>query len=81
VEFQTASVGLFDGLVDCGQMHFAMTSLWEKDEQSSYKKRLFDTEEFPKWFESLTQYIAGEIAFIVRRMPLGDAPNVQEFNP
>jgi len=80
-EFEPEPIGLFDQLVDCGKVHFAMTSLWEKSEEPPYKKRLFDSDDFPKWFDSLTRYIAGEIAFIVGHMSLEDAPNVQAFSP
>lgn len=60
---------LFSGLVDCGRFHFAMTSMWEKNETPPYKKRLFDSSDFPKWFRSLTDYIAGQIAYVVAHMP------------
>lgn len=72
---------LFAGLVDCGMFHFAMTSLWEKTEDPPYMKRLFGSEDFPEWFDNLTKYIAGEIALLVKHMPVGDAPAVEEFSP
>ena len=71
--------GLFEGVVDCGMIHFAMTSLWEKAENPPYMKRVFDSEDFPKWFQNLTQYIAGQIALLVRHTPIEDAPFVKEF--
>jgi hypothetical protein len=72
---------LFAGLIDCGMIHFAMTSLWEKEEDPPYMKRVFDSDDFPKWFANLTKYIAGQIALLVRHTPIGDAPGVVEFTP
>ncbi len=60
---------VFPGLVDCGRFHFAMTSLWEKPDDTLYKKRLFDTDSFPKWFDSLTTYVAEQVAYLVSHMP------------
>jgi hypothetical protein len=57
------------GLVDCGRFHFAMTSLWEKTDEPGYVKRTFDTDDFPRWFENLTNYIAGQIDYLVSHMP------------
>lgn len=57
------------GLVDCGRFHFAMTSLWESTDDPPYKKRLFDTDNFPKWFDNLTDYIAGQVNYLVSHMP------------
>jgi hypothetical protein len=76
-----SQTGLFGGVIDCGMIHFAMTSLWEKEENPSYMKRVFDSEDFPKWFQNLTQYIAGQIALLVRHTPIDDAPFVKEFAP
>jgi len=70
---------LFAGLVDCGMFHFAMTSLWEKSEIPPYKKRLFDSDDFPKWFKSLTNYIADQIAYLVSHMPPTATPSVRVF--
>ncbi len=70
---------LFGGVVDCGMIHFAMTSLWERAENQSYTKRIFNSEDFPKWFQNLAQYIAGQIALLVRHTPIEDAPFVKEF--
>jgi hypothetical protein len=70
---------LFNGLVDCGMFHFAMTSLWEKSEIPPYKKRLFDSDDFPKWFKSLTNYIADQIAYLVSHMPPTVTPSVRVF--
>jgi len=72
---------LFSGLVDCGKFHFAMTSMWEKSETPPYKKRLFDSGDFPEWFKSLTNYIAGQIAYLVSHMPSEAAPEARAFLP
>jgi hypothetical protein len=61
----------FRGLVDCGRFHFAMTSMWEKSDEPAYRKRLFETEDFLHWFDSLTEYIAGQIAYLASLMPAG----------
>jgi hypothetical protein len=72
---------LFGSLIDCGMFHFAMTSLWEKTEDPPYMKRIFESEDFPKWLDNLAKYIAGEIGLIVRHTSIGDAPAVVEFVP
>lgn len=72
---------LFAGLADCGKFHFAMTSLWEKNEMPPYKKRLFNSDDFPKWFKSLTTYIAGQIAYLVSHMPSAATPAARAFAP
>jgi len=59
---------LFHGLADCGKFHFAMTSLLDEKKISPYKES-FDSANFPKWFKSLTKYIAGQIAYLVSHMP------------
>ena len=48
-----------------------MTSLWEEKAIPPYMKRTFDADEFPKWFENLTQYIAEQVAYTVSHMPGG----------
>jgi hypothetical protein len=73
--------GLFHGIADCGRIHFAMTSLWEKSEVPSYTKRQFDSTDFPKWFQNLTGYIAGQIAYLVRHMPQTATPAARAFVP
>ena len=72
---------LFSGLVDCGKFHFAMTSLWEKSEIPPYKKRLFDSGDFPKWFKNLANYIASQIAYLVSHMPSEATPAARVFVP
>jgi hypothetical protein len=72
---------LFGRLVDYGMFHFAMTSLWEKEENPPYMKRVFDSDTFPKWFDKLAKYIAGQIGLLVKHTPIGDAPVVKEFAP
>jgi len=67
---------LFLELADCGKFHFAMVSLWDEHDVSPHK-RLFDSDDFPKWFEALTTYIAGQISYLVLRMP---SPH-REFEP
>ena len=57
------------GLLDCGRFHFAMTSLWEENAESPYTKRTFDTDNFPRWFENLTNYIAQQVDYLVSHMP------------
>lgn len=72
---------LFPGLVDCGRFHFAMTSMWEKSETPAYRKRLFDSTDFPNWFKSLTNYIAGQIAYLVKHVSSETAPEATAFVP
>jgi hypothetical protein len=62
---------LFAETADCSRFHFAMTSLWEEKAIPPYLKRTFDTDEFPKWFANLTQYIAEQVAYTVSHMPGG----------
>ncbi len=73
--------GLFHGIANCGRIHFAMTSLWEKSEIPSYTKRQFDSTDFPKWFQNLTNYIAGQIAYLVSHMPPAATPAARAFVP
>lgn len=65
---------LFVG-ADCGRFHFAMAPLWDKTKTPSYKQ-VFEADDFPKWFRSLTKYIGGQIAYLVRH-----APTQKEFTP
>ena len=59
---------LFSGLADYGKIHFAMTTLWDEEDVPP-PKRLFDSDDFPKWFAGLTNYIAGQIRYLVKKMP------------
>ena len=59
---------LFGDLADCTKLHFAMSPLWEKGKSLSHKQ-VFETADFPKWFDSLTKYVAGQIAYIVKKAP------------
>ena len=56
------------------------TSLWEEEEAPPYKKRLFGTGDFPKWFDNLVRYIAAQIGYLVEHVPPTGKANVQEFN-
>lgn len=67
---------LFSKLADSSKFHFAMTSQWEKNANPPYK-RIFDSEDFPKWFAGLTHYIAGQIDYLVSRTPA----RVTDFEP
>ena len=58
--------GLFAGLADFGMFHFAMTPLWDERNERSSLKCQFDSNQFPKWFKSLTDYIAGQISYLVK---------------
>ena len=69
---------LFDELVDCRGFHFALTSLWDKKNNESRPKQLFESDDFLKWFEQLTIYIAGQIEYMVSKMP---SAAVKEFVP
>jgi plasmid stabilization system protein ParE len=78
VEFASEQDGeLFVGLIDCGKLHFAMSSLGER---ASIKKE-FDSEEFSKWFESLMRYIADQIAYLISRVPDAATPAARVFRP
>lgn len=68
---------LFAGYADSGHFHFAMSPLWAKDTTCAYKED-FESTNFPAWFDNLTMYIAGQIAYIVKKAP--PAP-VKEFVP
>lgn len=59
---------LFAGIADCGKFHFAMSQHWDQDKKTVYKQ-VFESDEFPKWFESLTKYIAAQIAYLIRKAP------------
>jgi hypothetical protein len=63
---------LFSGIADCGSFHFAMSSHWEKGDVPPLK-RVFDSQDFYKWFLGLTKYIAGQLEFLALKMPKNDA--------
>ncbi len=70
---------LFSGFPDCGKIHFAMASLWDRDpiavqyyddgEKMPSHKQVFESSEFPTWFRGLADYIAGQISYLVSRTP------------
>lgn len=68
---------LFAGYADSGKFHFAMSPLWDKNKESSHKQ-LFESADFQKWFASLTKYVAGQIAYLVKKAPPAVA---KEFVP
>ncbi|MGP8175837.1 MAG: hypothetical protein ACLP7O_14990 [Terracidiphilus sp.] len=76
-----AEIGLFAGLPDLGKFHFAMASLWEERDALSYRKRQFDSNQFPKWFKSLTDYIAEQISYLVSHMPTSGVTTIRDFVP
>jgi len=57
---------LFSRLADCSKFHFAMTTLW-RDRSATHK--VFEDNEFLEWFAGLTKYIAGQIQYVVDKMP------------
>lgn len=59
---------LFSKIADCGKFHFAMTAQWDKTTAASHKQ-VFESNEFPKWFDSLTRYVAEQIAYLVAKAP------------
>ena len=68
---------IFVGLADCGKIHFAMTSLLD-EKGTSTRKQVFESTQFQGWFASLTNSIAGQIAYVVAKAP---ATPIQEFIP
>lgn len=68
---------LFAGLADCGKFHFAMSPLWDQHIKPSYKQ-IFDSDDFRMWFENLANYIAGQIAYIIKKAP---SATPREFVP
>jgi hypothetical protein len=73
--------GLFSGLADFGKFHFAMTSRWEERNPEPYLKCQFDSNQFPKWFKGLTEYIAEQISYLVKHMPVSLAAELRDFVP
>lgn len=59
---------LFDRCVDSGHFHFAMSPLWEKDKPYAFKQD-FEPDNFPAWFDNLTKYVAGQIAYLLMKAP------------
>jgi hypothetical protein len=76
-----AETELFAGLPDFGMFHFAMTSLWEEPNQPPYLKRQFDSDQFPRWFTSLTDYIVEQISYLVSHMPTSGVTSLRDFVP
>jgi hypothetical protein len=68
---------LFAGLVDCGKFHFAMAPLWDGKNVSCHKQ-LFESADFRSWFESLTNYVADQIEYLISKAP---PPAPTEFVP
>jgi hypothetical protein len=66
---------LFSNLADCGRFHFAMTTLWGKNDHPP-AKRVFDTDGFLSWFGGLTVYIAGQVEHLIKHLPSNE---IQEF--
>ena len=73
--------GIFSGLVDFGMFHFAMTPLWEVGGGYSSRKRQFDSDQFPEWFKSLTEYIAEQITYLVKHTPTSGVTTTRDFVP
>ncbi|HEV2290138.1 MAG TPA: hypothetical protein VGR81_14440 [Candidatus Acidoferrales bacterium] len=69
---------IFSGLVDCGRIHFSMASLWGKGQPFSHKQ-LFQGTDFSEWFANLTKYVAGQISYVVSKVP--GAMVVRDFVP
>jgi len=63
---------LFGGHVDYGKFHFAMTSL------GRFQKQVFQSDDFPKWFRSLTNYIAEQIDYLLSKT---SPATTQDFVP
>lgn len=59
---------LFVGIAECERFHFAMTSLWRKEDVPP-PKRVFDSQDFRRWFDGLTTYIANQIGYLAEKMP------------
>jgi hypothetical protein len=68
---------IFGGLADCGRVHFAMTSMLN-DADAPGHKQVFGAEQFEVWFSNVTRYIAGQVAYIVEKLPSG---RIREFIP
>jgi hypothetical protein len=67
---------MFSGIADCGEFHFAMTSLGD-----GQFRHVFDSEAFQRWFAALTGYVGGQIAYLVKKTPHGGLDAVLEFAP
>lgn len=63
-EFKSVEEGeIFAGLLDCGRIHFAMTSL------GPMQKQMFQSDDFQKWFDSLTRYVSEQIEYLISKGP------------
>lgn len=67
---------IFGELADCARFHYAMVSLWDKNIPSH--KHIFQSDDFLRWFKALTEYIAGQVAYLVKHAP---ATPAKEFVP
>jgi hypothetical protein len=63
---------IFAGLLDCGRIHFAMTSL------GPVQKQMFQSDDFQKWFDSLAKYVSEQIQYLMSKAP---APALKDFVP
>jgi hypothetical protein len=60
--------GLFSEIADCGRFHFAMMPLWGRADAPALK-RVFDSDDFQKWFAGMSKYIAKQLDYIAGKMP------------
>ena len=68
MEFSASENGdLFQGTVDLGRFHFAMTSLGPKPGDSH--KEVFSADDFTAWFHHLVTYIASQIDYVRSKSP------------
>lgn len=66
VEFSPENVS--DGLgIDISSFHFAMSPLWSRGVTAPHRQRFETTEELGAWFNSLSTYIAEQLAYVTKK--------------
>ena len=78
-DFASEPESVFANCADSGKFHFAMSALW--DNKASSHKQLYDLVDFQNWFDSLTMYIARQIAYVIKKAPSGAAKDFVPKDP
>jgi hypothetical protein len=70
---------MFKRTVSLEGTHFAMSTLWDPEDENCHKQKFASVEEFAPWFDNLTDYVAGQLIYICSGSKRLD--EVKIFNP
>ncbi len=60
---------LFPDVAELDKFHFAMSPLWVKDKTAPHKHGFESEEQFLKWFDNLTRYVAHQLVYVCAKSP------------